>query len=55
LASPWVLFAPLLHQALNALGDGEPALLLTVAGTIIVREDVWPRREELRLLKRLDA
>jgi hypothetical protein len=28
-----VLFVPLLHQALIALGNGEPALLLAVAGT----------------------
>jgi hypothetical protein len=31
-----VLFAPLLPQALIALGNGEPALLLAVAGTVVV-------------------
>jgi hypothetical protein len=45
-----VLFAPLLHQALIALGDGEPALLLAVAGTIGVGEEGRRRREEIRFL-----
>jgi hypothetical protein len=31
-----VLIALLLHQALITLGDGEPALLLVVAGTVLV-------------------
>jgi hypothetical protein len=34
-----VLFAPLLHQALIVLDDGEPELLLAVAGTVIVGEE----------------
>jgi hypothetical protein len=34
-----MLFAPLLHQALIVLGDGEPVLLLAVAGTIGVGEE----------------
>jgi hypothetical protein len=39
----------LLHQALITLGDGEPALLLAVAGMVVVGEEARPRREELRL------
>jgi hypothetical protein len=34
-----VLFAPLLHQVLITLGDGEPALLLAVAGTVVLGEE----------------
>jgi hypothetical protein len=44
----------LLHQALIALGDGEPALLPAVTGTISVGAEGW-WREELRFLERLDV
>jgi hypothetical protein len=46
-----VIFALFLHQALIALGDGEPALLFAVAGTVIVGEEARRHREELRLLE----
>jgi hypothetical protein len=50
-----VPFAPLLHQELIALSDGEPALLLAVAGMIGVGEVGRRRREEFRFLERLDV
>jgi hypothetical protein len=50
-----VLFTPLLHQALIVLDDGEPELLLAVAGMVIVGEEAQGRCEELRLLERLNV
>jgi hypothetical protein len=43
------LLPPLLHHALVALGDGEPALRLAVAVTVLVVDEARRGREELYL------
>jgi hypothetical protein len=43
------LLPPLLHQALIALGDDNPALCLAVAVTVLVGDKAWRLSEELSL------